>query len=142
MSGEDEAGAIDDGMARRAGIIARLYAALDQKLQDIENRIERHSQADGEAMSAADCERDARTLTTLAKLYEKICELEDVPDGGADDAGIKQKDQEIDADRFRLHIAARIAFSPINFSAKNDTRITISEVRGHSAAWNSICEDR
>lgn len=108
MSGEDEAGAIDDGMARRAGIIARLYAALDQKLQEIENRIENHSQADGEAMSAADCERDARTLTTLAKLYEKICELEDVPDGGADDAGIKQKDQEIDADRFRLQIAARL----------------------------------
>ena len=63
MSDEDEAAsgvAGTGGAARRAGIIARLYAALDQKLREIETRIERAAQADGDAMSAAECERDAR----------------------------------------------------------------------------------
>ncbi len=108
MSDEDETACRADGASRRVDIIDRLYAALDQKMQEIETRIERTSLVEGEEMSAADCERDARTLTTLAKLYEKICELEGAPGGRDDKAGIKWKDQEIDADRFRLQIAARL----------------------------------
>ena len=111
MSDEDEAAsgaAGADGAARRAGIIARLYAALDQKMREIENRIERASHAESETLSAADCERDARTLTTLAKLYEKICELEGVPDAGAKDEHVSQEEQQINADRFRSNIAERL----------------------------------
>ena len=108
MSDEDEAASGADGALRRASIIARLYTALDQKMLEIETRIERASQADGEAMSATDCERDARTLTTLAKLYEKICELEGVSDAQADDGRVNREAKEIDADRFRHDIAERL----------------------------------
>lgn len=45
MSDEDEAAPGADGAARRTGIIGRLYAALDQKMREIENRIERASHA-------------------------------------------------------------------------------------------------
>lgn len=37
---------------------------------------------------------------------------------------------------------ACVAFSPITFSANGDTRETITQVRGHNAAWGAICEDR
>jgi hypothetical protein len=64
VSDEDEIESrVADGAARRDDIIARLYAALDRKMREIETRIERASHDDGEAMSAADCERDARTLS-------------------------------------------------------------------------------
>ena len=108
VSDEDEAASGDDGILRRDGIIARLYAALDRKMREIETRIERASQADGETMSAADCERDARTLTTLAKLYEKICEMEGAPDTGPNDGRAGQEMKEIDADSFRLQVAERL----------------------------------
>ena len=108
MSDEDEAASDVDGASRRGRVVARLYAALDQKMREIETRIERTSHIDGEAMSAADCERDARTLTTLAKLYEKICELEGAPDAGLKDGRASREEKEIDADRFRLQIAERL----------------------------------
>ena len=108
MSDEDEAASGADGTSRRDGIIARLYAALDQKMREIETRIEQASYVDGEAMSAADCERDARTLTNLAKLYEKICELEGKSDNESSDGRVSQEEKEIDADRFRLQVAERL----------------------------------
>ena len=97
-----------DGAARSAGIIARLYAALDQKMREIETRIVRASQADSDECSAADCERDARTLTTLAKLYEKICELEGASDAVSSDGRISQETKESDAALFRHDIAKRL----------------------------------
>jgi len=111
VSDEDDAvaGIADaDGAARSTGIIARLYVALDQKMREIETRIERASQAGSDECSAADCERDARTLTTLAKLYEKICEMEGTSDPSASDKRISQEAMESDADRFREEIANRL----------------------------------
>ncbi|GBE44830.1 hypothetical protein BMS3Bbin10_02935 [bacterium BMS3Bbin10] len=37
---------------------------------------------------------------------------------------------------------ACVAFSPITFSAKGDTRATIAQLRGHNAAWDAICEEQ
>lgn len=111
MSDEDKAAsgvAGADSAVRRADIIARLYTALDQKMREIETRFERASQADGEGMSAADSERDARTLTILAKLYEKICEMEEALGAGLNDGRASKEDKEIDADSFRLQIAERL----------------------------------
>ena len=111
MSDEDDAasGVADaDGAARSSGIIARLYTALDQKMREIETRIVRASQSGSDECSAADCERDARTLTTLAKLYEKICELEGASDPAASGELISQEAMESDADRFREEIANRL----------------------------------
>lgn len=38
--------------------------------------------------------------------------------------------------------SACIAFQPITFSARNDTPETIGQVRGHNAAWDSICGEK
>jgi len=115
VSDEDEAasgvvGASDGSSvaSRHAGIIARLYAALDHKMREIEHRIERASHDGGEGLSAADSERDARTLTALARLFEKLSNLDT---GSATDPASKGEasiDKEIDADRFRLKIAERL----------------------------------
>ena len=37
---------------------------------------------------------------------------------------------------------ACVAFSPITFSAKGDTRATIAQLREHNAAWEAICEEQ
>lgn len=37
--------------------------------------------------------------------------------------------------------AACIAFSPITFSAADDTAETVRQVRGHNAAWDAICKE-
>ena len=112
MSDEDEpasciAGAVS--AARSASIITRLYAALDQKMREIETRIEQASQTGFDACSAADSERDARTLTTLAKLYEKISEMEAASELVSSKERISQEAMESDADRFREDIANRLA---------------------------------
>ena len=111
MSDEDEAVSGAGGASRRAGIIARLYAALDQKMREIENRIERTSRIGAEELTAADSERDARTLTALARLFEKLTDLD-----GAESDSINKTNweeghltgKEIDAERFRRDIADRL----------------------------------
>ncbi len=45
----------------------RLLIALDQKMTEFENRM-----AQGGITTAADSERDARTLNTLVRLFEKL----------------------------------------------------------------------
>jgi hypothetical protein len=52
--------------ARRADFGQRLINALDRKLADFEIR------RDTGAITAADAERDARTLNTLVRLYDKL----------------------------------------------------------------------
>jgi len=121
--------------ARRGDIIARFYAALDRKMKEIEERL----QGSGEGHSAADSERDARTLTSLARLYEKIVDLE-----GAEEKSEQQGEANgggHDADRQREAIAERIAFAPITYSQNRDTVMTIAQIRGHNAAWDAICPD-
>jgi hypothetical protein len=50
---------------RRADFGQRLMIALDRKIADFEARRDN-------ALSAADAERDARTLNTLVRLYDKL----------------------------------------------------------------------
>jgi transposase-like protein len=45
----------------------RLLTALDQKMTEFETRM-----AEGASLSAADSERDARTLNTLVRLFDKL----------------------------------------------------------------------
>jgi hypothetical protein len=51
---------------------ARLAAALDRKMRQYEKRMSRTAASD----SAADSERDARTLNTLVRLFEKLTALQ------------------------------------------------------------------
>ena len=92
---------------RRAGIVARLYAALDQKMREIEERIEASARS-GEGVSAADGERDARTLTSLARLFEKLSEIEGGNKGTTEATGAGAKHKESYAHRIRDEIAGRL----------------------------------
>lgn len=90
---------------RHAAIIGRLYRAFDQKMREVEARLS----AGGEGLSPADSERDARTLNSLARLFEKLTDLE----GGDETRGTGNGSSdpnagEIDAERFRRDIADRL----------------------------------
>ncbi len=114
-------------------------------MREIENRIEKASRGSGDELNAADSERDARTLTSLARLFEKLTDLDGAESGSLNNAKREVEslaDKEIDAERFRRDIADRVAFSPITFSAKGDTLETIAQARRHNAAWDAICEER
>jgi hypothetical protein len=107
VSGTEGAG----GVSRRAGIIARFYAALDMKMREIENRIERASRSGAEELKAVDSERDARTLTALARLFEKLTELDGAESGSGKNSNREEDNlagKEIDAERFRREIADRL----------------------------------
>lgn len=93
---------------RRRDMIARLYQALDQKMQLIEERIAQSAGHAGDAMpvSAADNERDARTLNALFRLFERLTEMDDRLRGaGGGDPKIK----DTDADSLRRDLARRLA---------------------------------
>jgi hypothetical protein len=62
---------------------ARLVGALDKKLQQFEMRLKRFTDDD----SAADSERDAKTLNMLVRLFEKLAVLQ-----GADARGSLSRD--------------------------------------------------
>lgn len=105
--GDNEDGAAERGYRRRAEILSRLYRALGDKLREIEQRIAR-CRDEGDTLSPADSERDARTLNALARLLEKLTGIDDA---GADAPNDKREPnpKEIDAERLRRDIAERIA---------------------------------
>ena len=98
----------DEAAARRAGIVARLYRALDQKMGEIEDRIAMAPQSEADGKSAADSERDARTLTALARLLEKLSDLEGNGNKRTGKSGEGVAEKEIDADRLRRDLADRL----------------------------------
>ncbi len=61
---------------RRRDMVRRLLDALDKRLLQLEARMAPDAEAGGETQSAADAERDARTLSGLARLYAKLVELD------------------------------------------------------------------
>jgi len=88
-----------DGPVDRARLIERLYRALDRQMQDIEERLA----GLGEAGSAG--EREARTLSALARTLDKLIELED----NAGRPGEAEKVEQGERERFRAELARRLA---------------------------------
>lgn len=91
--------------ARKADLSRRLLTALDQKMTEFETRI-----ADGATPTAADSERDARTLNTLVRLFEKLRGFGEKSQSRArasDSAAPAGKDAH-DADRLRNELAQRL----------------------------------
>ncbi len=89
-------------------LAARLYLAIDRKLQEIEQRMQDTEQ---QGRSAADAEREARTLSALARVYAKLVEL----DEAAKPAAKTQKEgrpstprSSDDADQLRRDLARRL----------------------------------
>lgn len=60
---------------RRRDVIRRLLEALDKRLTHLEKRMAVDGENGVPAQNAADAERDARTLSGLARLYAKLVEL-------------------------------------------------------------------
>jgi hypothetical protein len=95
---------------RRRDIVRRLLEALDKRLVHLEKRMA--PDAEGEpTQSAADAERDARTLSGLARLYAKLVELDDSASakGKPDqDKSVTKPEATDDADRLRRDLAVRL----------------------------------
>jgi hypothetical protein len=90
---------------RRARMVRRLFAVLDAKIAELEARMT----GDDRAQNAADAERDARSLTALARLYAKLVEMDEGSGGGgATGSQANMKDGD-DADRLRRDLADRLA---------------------------------
>jgi hypothetical protein len=90
--------------ARDKALAERLMQALDKKMTAFENRL-----ADGHA-TPADSERDARTLNTLVRLFEKLRSIDEKalrPARPASAPASAAKDA-IDADSLRHSLAQRL----------------------------------
>jgi len=85
------------GAARKA-LIARLYEALERKMSDFESR-----QANG-AQTAADHERDTRTLNTMVRLFERLSALDEKAGAAAAD----DRSLNADARALREDLARRL----------------------------------
>ncbi|WP_108683222.1 hypothetical protein [Methyloceanibacter sp. wino2] len=95
---------------RRGRIVKRLYNLLDAKMSEIETRM---AENDGRPQSAAEAEREARNLNSLARLYAKLVEMDEAKaaqDKGARGGKDRKKTQDgADADRLRRDLAGRLA---------------------------------
>jgi hypothetical protein len=95
----------------RRDMVRRLLEALDKRLTLLETRMAPDAEL-GEAMqSAADAERDARTLSGLARLYAKLVELDDAARAdtkGKPERSVTKPEATDDADRLRHDLALRL----------------------------------
>jgi hypothetical protein len=93
---------------RRAHMARRLLSVLDARLKEIEERMAK-ADASGEA-SSAEAERDMRSLSSIARIYAKLVEL----DEGARKSGVGQGSDKPtatrsdDADQLRRDLALRL----------------------------------
>ena len=111
---EDQANAAGkDGLSRaprssrapqpsRRRLISRLFKTLETQMQSIEHRL--NGQAEIVPQSAADRERDARTLSALVRTMEKLCELESADRRDLEAAKAAQAHVEKDPARFERDI--------------------------------------
>jgi hypothetical protein len=93
--------------ARRRKMIDRLLTVLDRKLTEIESRME-EAHTEGAPQSAADLERDARSLTALARIYAKLVELDDEAKSGGQGSDDSVSARSDDADQLRRDLALRL----------------------------------
>lgn len=95
---------------RRRNLVRRLLDVLDKGLMQVEARMAPDAETGGQPPSAADSERDARTLAGLARLYAKLVELDAGAEGGGkaeQGQGALKPEATDDADRLRRDLALR-----------------------------------
>ena len=98
------------GFGRQAELVERLYQTLESFLKIIEDRV-----AMPENFSAADRERDGRTMNSLVKLFGTLTELDNRVRSQNNDGEQAQKAAaqldtgEVDAARLREGLAERLA---------------------------------
>ena len=94
-------------LQRRIAMIDRLYAVLEQELQDFENTEFSDMEVQTSAARRADRERSARTLTSLIRSFDKICEFDDKARQASQPARTEDESTG-DADGLRREIAQRL----------------------------------
>jgi hypothetical protein len=99
---------LSPGERRKRRLLERLYKVLDGKMKTLEQRMRAPAPEGGQ--SAADAERDARTLSALARLYAKLVELDERASEQAkgSETEIERSEAGQDADRFRRDLALRL----------------------------------
>ena len=106
-------------IAQRRTLVQRLTNAIDTKLKLLERRFEREMAGldvrNGKTISAADFERDTRTIGTLIKNLEQVTEYDHGHQFGKSIRGAAAKSAAIatnaladEADRIRSELAARL----------------------------------
>lgn len=85
--------------AARKALIARLYQALEHKMSEFESRL-----CEG-AQTAADHERDTRTLNTMVRLFERLSALDEKASPASGD---DRSDLNGDARTLREDLARRL----------------------------------
>jgi hypothetical protein len=98
-----------EAQLRRRKMVRRLFEVLDGKLREIEERMADAQREGALPQSAADSERDARSLTALARLYAKLVELDEAATpaaGEGSDIGAAARSD--DADQLRRDLALRL----------------------------------
>jgi hypothetical protein len=93
---------------RRSEMVRRLFEVLDTKLKLLEERMA-EAQAEGAApQSAADTERDVRSLNSLMQVYAKLVALDEAAskDGKGSDTDAATRSD--DADQLRRDLALRL----------------------------------
>jgi len=90
-------------------MVKRLLEALDKRLMLLETRMAPDAELGGALQSAVDAERDARTLTGLARLYARRARRRGARgrEGGTDRSVTKPEATD-DADRLRRDLALRL----------------------------------
>jgi hypothetical protein len=89
---------------RRRHMVERLLKIFDAKIRALEARLQQ-DESDGETpQSAADTERDARSLSNMLAFHAKLVELEQAAQQGNTEATTRSQD----ADRFRRKLALRL----------------------------------
>ena len=94
-----EAGTESTRRALSKNLAARLYLAIDRKVQEIEMRMQQ----------AEDVERDARTLSALARVYSKLVKLDGTRKPATEtESKPSQARSSEDADQLRRDLARRL----------------------------------
>jgi hypothetical protein len=93
---------------RNRKFVTRLLAALDMGLKQLEARMSLAALPGAAPASAADPERDARFLTNLTRLFQKLLALEEAARSTGKEEGAQRTEASEDADELRRDLALRI----------------------------------
>jgi len=86
----------------RKALIARLYKALERKMSQFESRLPNGAQ------TAADHERDTRTLNTMVRLFERLSALDEKAETGGASGHDNSVGVNADARALREDLARRL----------------------------------
>ena len=92
----------------KADFFHRLARVIDSQLKVLEARLNEDTDAPDQAVNAAARERDARTLTSLVRLLEKLNDIEASQQQSSQDTTNLYADDDEAALRFREELAQRI----------------------------------